>query len=88
MNQLITVLNNMFGFIFAQPIHISLRQMRILQVGILLNSQALLWYIAISISKLGDPAAAIAAYSAIALTLIPMIWKGIESLHQTTQKDS
>jgi hypothetical protein len=60
--------------------------MRILQVALILNSQALLWYIAMSLQKL-DPVAAVGAYSAIAITLIPMIWKGIDSLNSKVSED-
>ena len=80
-------LNNMFGFIFSQPIHQSLRQMRIVQVGLLGSSQYLLWSIVNKLETL-DPAQAAMAYATIAAALIAAIWKGVDALHRSNDKDS
>lgn len=79
-------LNNMFGFIFKQPIHQSLRQMRIVPVCLIISSQMLLWHIVDQLYKL-DPTQAAMAYASIAATLIAAIWKGVDSLHKSNEKD-
>jgi len=76
----------MFGFIFSQPIHVTLRQMRIVQVMLIFSSQALLWKIVDEL-KLLDPTQAAMAFGAIAAALIAAIWKGIDSLHKGNTKD-
>lgn len=76
----------MFGFIFSQPIHVTLRQMRIAQVLLIFSSQALLWKIVDEL-KLLDPAQAAMAFGAIAAALIAAIWKGVDSLHKGNIKD-
>jgi len=76
----------MFGFIFSQPIHVTLRQMRIAQVLLICSSQALLWKIVDEL-KLLDPAQAAMAFGAIAAALIAAIWKGVDSLHKGNIKD-
>ena len=76
----------MFGFIFSQPIHVTLRQMRIAQVLLIFSSQALLWKIVDEL-KLLDPAQAAMAFGAIAAALIAAIWKGVDSLHRGNIKD-
>lgn len=86
MNALGKILTTVFGFMWQQPLHKTLRLMRLLQVGLIINSQALLWYIAITLQRL-DPIAAVGAYSAIAITLIPMIWKAVDSLGTGIKED-
>lgn len=75
-----------FGFIFSQPIHVTLRQMRIAQVMLIFSSQALLWKIVDEL-KLLDPTQAAMAFGAIAAALIAAIWKGVDSLHKGNIKD-
>lgn len=79
-------INNMFGFIFKQPIHITLRQMRITHVILLFTSQFMIWEIIQNV-KDTDPAQAAIAYTAIAGTLIATIWKSIDGLHKSNKKD-
>lgn len=78
--------NAMFGFIWKQPIHVTLRQMRIVPVGLIVSSQLLLWEI-VRTMKLLDPAQAAMAFGTIAVALIAAIWKGLESLHRGNNKD-
>lgn len=80
------VLNNMFGFILKQPIHITLRQMRITHVTLLVSSQYMVWEIIQNV-KDTDPTQAAIAYTAIAGTLIATIWKSIDGLHKANKKD-
>jgi hypothetical protein len=82
-----TILNNMFGFIIEQPIHITLRQMRLLPVTLLLNSQLLLWVIVDKLAEM-DPTQSAMAYGTIAVTLIASIWKGFDGLIKSHDKDA
>lgn len=85
--QLRDVINNMFGFIWTQPIHVSLRQMRLIHVALIINSQWLLWAIVGKLHQL-DPVQSAIAYGAIAAALIAVIWKGIDGLHKSNDKDA
>lgn len=76
----------MFGFILNQPLHVSLRQMRLVQVLLILSSQALLWYIVQKLEHL-NPEQSAMALGTIAVTLIAQIWKGVDSLHRTNESD-
>jgi hypothetical protein len=77
---------NMFGFIWTQPIYITLRKMRLVPVSMLANAVALLWYIAIQLKTL-DPIQAAIAYGAIAAALIPTIVVGLNSLLKANDKE-
>lgn len=76
----------MFGFIWKQPIHVTLRQMRIVQVLLIYNSQLLLWALVNKIDKL-DPAQGAAAAGATMLALIAAIWKCVDSFNKGNVKD-
>jgi hypothetical protein len=78
--------NKMFSFIWSQPIHVTLRQMRIVPVGLIISSQLLLWEIVRSLKAL-DATQAAMAFGAIAAALIAAIWKGVDSLHRSNIKD-
>ena len=79
-------LDNVFGFIIKQPLHVTLRQMRIVPVGLIISSQLLLWEIVRTL-KLLDPSQAAMAFGAIAAALIAAVWKGVDSLHRSNLKD-
>jgi len=76
----------MFGFIWQQPLPVTLRQLRIIQVGLIINSQYLLWVIVGMLHTL-DPVQAAMAYATIAVTLVGSIWKCIDSFNKGTVKD-
>lgn len=76
----------MFGFIWKQPIHQTLRQVRLVPVALIVSSQLLLWEIVYRLDKL-DAAESAMAYSVIAAALITSIWKGVDSLHKPNDKD-
>lgn len=80
-------LNNMFSFIWTQPIHVTLRQMRFVHIAIIISSQWLLFKIVGKLSVL-DPVQAAIAYGAIAAAIIAAIWKGIDGLHKPNVKDN
>lgn len=79
-------IDNVFGFIIKQPLHITLRQMRIVPVGLIISSQLLLWEI-VRMLKILDPTQAAMAYSAIGLALITSIWQGLKHITDSTSKD-
>lgn len=75
-----------FGFIWTQPLHVTLRQMRIVPVGLIISSQLLLWEIVRSLKQL-DPVQAAIAYSAIGMALITAIWQGLKYIREGNVKD-
>jgi hypothetical protein len=79
-------IDNVFGFMVKQPLHITLRQMRIVPVGLIISSQLLLWEI-VRMLKILDPTQAAMAYSAIGLALITSIWQGLKHITDSTSKD-
>ena len=80
------IADNVLGFIVKQPLHVTLRQMRIVPVGLIISSQLLLWEIVRTL-KLLDPSQAAMAFGAIAAALIAAVWKGVDSLHRSNLKD-
>ncbi len=75
-----------FGFMWQQPLHVTLRQMRIVPVGLIISSQLLLWEIVRSLKQL-DPVQAAIAYSAIGMALITAIWQGLKYIREGNVKD-
>ena len=75
-----TAVNKMFGFITEQPIHVSLRQMRLVHLFALYSADKLLWELATTLKAL-DPVAAATATGAIAAALIAAIWRGLDGLN-------
>ena len=65
------ILNNMFGFIWTQPIHKTLKDMAILQVALVISSQFMLIRIVESIEDKNE------SYTAIALLLIGQIFAAV-----------
>lgn len=80
------IADNVLGFMVKQPLHITLRQMRIVPVGLIISSQLLLWEI-VRMLKVLDPTQAAMAYSAIGLALITSIWQGLKHITDSTSKD-
>lgn len=74
------------GFLVSQPLHVSLRQMRLIQVFVILNSQALVWYICDIMIKLDSTQAAI-GLSAVLLAEIAAIWKCVDSFRLSVVLD-
>ena len=84
--QLKDVLTKVFGFVVQQPLHVSLRQMRIVHIFALYSADRLLWEL-VAILKNLDPTAAATATGAIAAALIAAIWRGLDGLNNTVVKD-
>lgn len=79
-------INNVLGFMWQQPLHQTLRQMRLIQVGLVINSQWLLWVIIDKLHVL-EPTQAAIALGAIAAALITQIWASVASLSKSNSKD-
>lgn len=78
--------SKMFGFLVEQPIHVSLRQMRLVHLFALYSADKLLWEL-VYILKTLDPTAAATATGAIAAALIAAIWRGLDGLNNVVGKD-
>ena len=81
-----TTINKMFGFIFEQPLHITLRQMRIVHIFALYSADRLVWDL-VGLLKGLDKTAAATATGAIAAALIAAIWRGLDGLNNPVNKD-
>jgi hypothetical protein len=79
-------LGKMFGFICEQPIHLTLRQMRFIPLGLLYCCIDMMYIIINNLDKL-DPMQAAIAYSAIAISLIAVIVKGFDSFIKRHERD-
>lgn len=75
-----------FGFIWTQPLHVTLRQLRVVQIGLIISSQLLLWRI-VDALKVLDPSQAAMAFGAIAAALIAQIWTSVAGMHKGNISD-
>lgn len=80
------ITDNVLGFIVKQPLHVTLRQMRVVQIGLIISSQILLYRIVDNMKEL-DPTQAAIAYGVLAAALVTQIWTSISSIHKGTGKD-
>lgn len=80
------IADNVLGFIVKQPLHVTLRQMRVVQIGLIVSSQILLYRIVDNMKEL-DPTQAAIAYGVLAAALVTQIWTSISSIHKGTGKD-
>lgn len=71
---------------FNQPLHITLRQLKVLPVSLIASSQFILWDIVDSLELMGSEQAGV-ALGAIAAALIAAIWKGLETAQAKHEKD-
>ena len=76
----------MFGFIWQQPIHVTLRQMRIVQIALVISSQILLYRIVDNMKYLDESQAAI-AYGVLAAAIVTQIWQSVAGMHKANSKD-
>jgi hypothetical protein len=78
--------DKMFGFVFEQPIHLTLRQMRFIPLALLYCCIDMMYIIIDNLDKL-DPMQAAIAYAAIAMALISVIVKGFDSFIKRHERD-
>lgn len=83
---LLDIADNVLGFIIKQPLHVTLRQMRVVQIALIASSQILLYRIVDNMKEL-DPTQAAIAYGVLAAALVTQIWTSISSIHKGTGKD-
>lgn len=77
----------MFGFIWMQPIHASLRDMRIVQLALIISGQYMLFKILDQISAIDDPTTQIGAYASISIAQLTQMWACISSLQKPNKRD-
>lgn len=84
---MLQVLTNMFGFIWQQPIDVTLSRMKLLHVGLIVSSQIMIYRI---IDRLGtfEGEHAVMAYVTIAGALITQIWAAVATLHKSNGQDN
>lgn len=80
------IADSVLGFIIKQPLHVTLRQMRVVQIALIVSSQILLYRIVDNMKEL-DPTQAAIAYGVLAAALVTQIWTSISSIHKGTGKD-
>jgi len=75
-----------FGFMWTQPLHVTLRQMRIVQIALIISSQILLYRIVDNMKAL-DPTQAAIAYGVLAAALVTQIWTSVSGMHKGNTRD-
>lgn len=83
---LLEIADNMLGFIIKQPLHVTLRQMRIVQIALVISSQILLYRIVDNMKYLDATQAAI-AYGVLAAAIVTQIWQAVSGMHKANLKD-
>lgn len=84
--RLLEIADNMLGFIIKQPIHVTLRQMRVVQIALIISSQILLYRIVDNMKTL-DPTQAAIAYGVLAAALVTQIWTSVSGMHKGNIRD-
>jgi len=81
-----SIASKVLGYMVEQPLHVTLRQMRLIHIFALYSADKLLWEL-VSILEGLDPVAAATATGAIAAALIAAIWRGLDGLNGGVKKD-
>ncbi len=83
------MMEKMFGFIFQQPIHKTLRQMRIATILLLFASVDIMYRLVAILEKGGElsPAQTMGAVATLAAAVFAAIWKGISNLAEAHKED-
>ena len=79
-------LSKVLGVYLKQPLHTTLRQLKVVPVSLILSSQFILWRIVEKLETLNNEQASM-ALGAIAAALIAAIWKGLETTQAHHVKD-
>lgn len=82
-------LDAMFGFIFKQPIHKTLRQMRVATIFLLLVSIDIMYRLVQILEKSGQMSTeqTVGAVGALAAGVFATIWAGIKNLSEPHKDD-
>ena len=89
MESLLKSLDMMFGFIFKQPIHKTLRQMRIATMILLYVSFDIMYRLVVILEATGQISTeqTIGAVGALAAGVFATIWGGIKNLTEAQKDD-
>lgn len=81
--------DKMFGFVFQQPIHKTLRQMRIATILLLIISVDIMYRLVAILEKGGElsPTQTMGAVGTLAAAVFAAIWKGISNLAEAHKDD-
>lgn len=77
----------MFGFIWTQPIHKTLRQMRIATIALLCVSVDMMYRLIEMLGSAISMEQTIAAVGVLAAAVFATIWKGIQNLSDGHKED-
>lgn len=80
-------LKEMFGFIWGQPIHKTLRQMRIATIALLWVSVDIMYRLIEILGTAISMEQTIAAVGVLAAAVFATIWKGIQNLSDGHKED-
>lgn len=80
-------LKEMFGFIWTQPIHKTLRQMRIATIALLCVSVDMMYRLIEMLGSAISMEQTIAAVGVLAAAVFATIWKGIQNLSDGHKED-
>lgn len=82
-------MKKMLGFIFEQPLHKTLRQMRIATIIILFVSVDIMYRLISILEKAEElsPTQTVGAVTTLAAAVFAAIWKGINNLSEAHKKD-
>ena len=83
------VVNNVVGFVWTQPLHKTLRQMRIATVCLLLVSVDIMYRLVTILEQAGtlSPEQTVGAVGVLAGSVFAIIWKGISNLSEPHRQD-
>lgn len=82
-------IDTMFGFLWKQPIHKSLRQLRVYTVALLVVSIDIMYKL-VAILEVGgglSPQQTVGAVGVLAAAVFASIWKGISNLSEPHKED-
>lgn len=82
-------MEEMFGFIVKQPIHKSLRQMRVATISLLFVSVDIMYRLVAILEKGGElsPGQTMGAVATLAAAVFAAIWKGISNFAEAHKED-
>lgn len=77
----------MFGFIFEQPIDVTLKRFNVVHIMLIGSSQIILWRIVDRVGVMDGEYAGM-CYVAIATALIGQIWAAVGTLYKPDKRDN
>lgn len=83
------VINNVFSFIWTNPLHESLRKMRLVSVGLICVSVDIMYRLVAVIeqSKALDSVEGLSAMGVLALGVFTSLWKAVDNITTKHGKD-